>query len=558
MIGRLLVINLKAVAAAMFSGVRSPKKRSLPGSALRKAGIAVAVIYLAAAEGVFFYNIFAALRDVIFMVGAGWLYFAINAFLVLSLCVVTCIFAAQSQVFDARDNGLLLSMPIRPSAILAARILTLLVPEYFFEAMVSVPALIVWVSGGYASAAGIAFFAAGFVLLPLLALAVSCLLAWLLTLLTSRLNNKTPVSVVVSLVFCAAYFWVAANARGYVSGLLENGGAGAAALGRAFPPLYFYGESIASGSFAGAALFALCAVAPFALCIALLSANFIKTVTSKRGAKKREYRERAPKASPVLAALVRREFSRYLSNAMFILNMSLGGLFALAGGVAFAVRRDAAAGLLESLAARLELLSAVAEIPAARGFQSLLSSPGLLLSFALLLVSSTSCASAALISLEGKTLWILRGAPVRARDVLLSKVCFHMLISALPVAAASLLGAFALFPKDARAAALAVTLPFLFTLLTALAGLHLNLLMPRFDWINELWPLKHGIPVLLVTLGSLAVLAGAALIYILLLWRHMGAMAFGWAFAGALAAADALLCARLVSGGARRFDAFEA
>jgi ABC-2 type transport system permease protein len=529
-------------------------------SVLGKFGAAIAVVYIAWAFGYLFYNVFSTLRDAFFALGAGWMYFAVNAVFVFSTCVITTVFTAQAQIFEAKDNELLLSMPIRPSAILTSRILTLLVTEYVFEALISIPALLVWISGGYFTAVGAAFFAAGFVLLPLLALSVSCLLAWLLTILTSGMRRKNIANLVVSVAFLGGYFLITANAQRYAAGLIENGSAIAESLKKALPPIYFYGNAIASGDALHMLLFTLCAIVPFALIIALLSANFIKTVTTKRGIRKREYREQTAKQRSTLAALVRRELARYFGNSMLILNMSLGGMFAVAGGVALVIKRAAAIALLASIlpALRLSVSMASGGSPALGGLYALMSSPATLAGLALMFCSSMNCASASLISLEGRMLWILRSAPVRARDALLAKILLHMLVSALPILVASALAVFALFGGDIAAATLVFILPFVFTLLIAFGGLAINLLLPKFEWLNELQAVKQGMPIILMMLGSIALLTGAVLLYILLLHRYMDALQYGWALAGAFAVLSALLYRWTVTRGARRFDAFPA
>ena len=50
-------------------------------------------------------------------------------------------FTAKAQLFEARDNELLLSMPIKPSAILASRMVSLLLLNLGFELLVAIPAV---------------------------------------------------------------------------------------------------------------------------------------------------------------------------------------------------------------------------------------------------------------------------------------------------------------------------------------------------------------------------------------------------------------------------------
>ena len=544
MIRQLFIINIKAMFAAMFTRSRarvkaSGKRRFLTG----KAGVIAAIllaVYCIGAFGLMFFGLFMSVRDIFIQLDIAWLYFAVAGVLVFTMCTITCIFTAQSQIFNAKDNELLLSFPIRPSSILLARILTLLVVEYAFEALITIPALLVWLLGGYGSALGIVFFVVGFVLLPLLALAVACLLAWIITLITARMRRKNIATLVVSVGFLIAYFMFFGNMQSNIQKLMENGAEIAAAFRRGFPPVYFYGNALANGAPLDALLFALCCVIPFAAIIALLSANFIKVATTKRGAKRIVYSEKAVKTSTALRALTRRELAHYASNPMFILNMTMGSLMmVLAGGFAL-VKRDMVTELMAQLSQMVPGLT-----------------PGLLIGAALAFCATTNCASASLISIEGRTLWIARSMPVRSRDSMLAKLLMHAHIGVWPGVLASLLGVIALKPSSITDMLIAFLLPILFTILMGTGGLALNILLPKFNWVNEVQPVKQGLPVMLLMFGSMALVFVLVLPYALLLKNMMSVSAYIWLVLTVIAAVCALLYHWIMTSGARRYDAYE-
>jgi ABC-2 type transport system permease protein len=167
-----------------------------------------------------------------------------------------------------------------------------------------------------------------------------------------------------------------------------------------------------------------------------------------------------------------------------------------------------------------------------------------------------SVASSSLISLEGKTLWILRSAPVRARDALLSKINLHLLVSAAPCLLASVLAAVAA-ADSVVSAAIILVVPTAFACLIAYFGLIFNLLHPKFDWLNEIQPVKQGFPVMITMFGSWGVFLALGLLYGFLLRHVMGPQTFLCIAAALLIAATALLHRWLVTAGVRRWDALE-
>ncbi|NLB29758.1 MAG: hypothetical protein GX823_06000 [Clostridiales bacterium] len=540
MVKKLLLINLRALYLSVFL---RRGKRSRGRAALLTAGIIVLLIYVVIAFATMIVMLFGELLAPFYAVGIGWMYFALNFVIVFALCVVTCIFTAQAQIFNARDNELLLSMPIKPSSILLARILSLLVIEYIFSALISIPVLAVWISGGYATVLGAVIFIVEFLLLQLPALAVACLLAWILTLVTSRLRKKNVVTLIVSLAFLSAYFAVYTNIQKYITTLLERGAELADAFRRGFPPLFYYGRAVSDGNLADLLIFAAFAIIPFAITIALLSQNFIKVATTKRGAKKIEYRAQALKVSSHITAVNKVELRRYWNNPSIIMNTSLGGIFAIIVGGYLLFARSSAASLMAQLGS---LVPAVTD--------------AVLVGGVLALTSSMNTAAAALISLEGKRLWIIRSMPVKGSDVLLGKLAMHLEISALPALLGSVLSIIALTfgDIDISGVFIVLLLPQVFILTTGAAGLIINLHMPKFDWLNELQPVKQGVPTVLVMFGTIAVIAGIAMLYGFALSSFLGITSFAWLLIIVLAVIDFLLVYWIVTRGARKFDALDA
>ena len=64
--------------------------------------------------------------------GMDWMYFVMAAIMALALSLFGGVFMTQSQLYDAKDNALLLSMHIPPSAILMSRMIPLLALNLVF------------------------------------------------------------------------------------------------------------------------------------------------------------------------------------------------------------------------------------------------------------------------------------------------------------------------------------------------------------------------------------------------------------------------------------------
>lgn len=489
-----------AAFVASFMGLSSKRrKRKAAVSAGRAALVALLMVYLLACFGFLFFTFFASTAEPFHQVGVDWLYFTLFGLISFAMMFVFSVFTAKTQLFEAKDNDLLLSLPIPPGKILLSRMLSLLALNLFFELMVAVPAALAWCLQCPVTAAGAVAFLVECLCLPLFSLALSSLFGWLLSLLTARMRRKSLVSTVLSLAFLAAYFYAYSKAALIVNRLLEYSLVVADAL-RGVQPLYWLGAAPAEGNWLYLLLTVLCLIVPFLLAYWLLERTFIKTATTNRGAAKIKYREREQKVSSAPAALRRREMSRFLSSSTYIMNAGLGAVMLVVAAAALVIKRQA-------------VLDFMGLLP---GLEELIFPLGLLLLCAMTGIITISSAS---VSLEGKSLWIAQSLPVSPAQVLRAKLSVHLTV-AVPAVLLAQAALILVFRPTGVLLLCAVLLPQVFNLYIALTGLVANLKHVNLNWMNESQAVKSGVAVLLAMLaGFLAVAVPAVLGWLFLRWE---------------------------------------
>ena len=520
---------LRILIKAQLQSVLASLTRTSRGKRLSVAGAVLLIAFLAVIYLSFFGFTFYALALALPGMGLGWFYFALAAIMAFALGFIGSVFTAQQQLFAARDNELLLAMPIRPRDILGARMAVLLLLDYALTLIVLLPAGAVWLMVVGGTAGGVFGFVLSALLLPLIIMCFTCLFAWLLALISSRMRNKTVITLVLYLAFLAAYFYFYMNLQQLLTELIANSEQIAGAFVAVYP-LYAFGQA-SLGSWLHIAGFAACCVIPFALVYAILSRGFLAVTTRRPSVKKLVYRERALKTSGVGAALLRKELGRFAANGMYILNAAMGSVLTVAAAVALIIYRDEAMQLLSVL-------------PEGMGEGAVI--------LALCFLNATDVISAPSISLESKTLWLLKSLPVPAWRILMAKVYLHLVIALPPTLIASACCCIAL-PFPPAGAAMVVLIPALTCVFGALLGVAVNLRYPKFDYINETAVIKNSMSVTVTLFGSWALLAAAALLYGLALHRVMGMTAYLSICAALLAALCAALYLSLRRSGARRF-----
>lgn len=468
--------------------------------------------------------------------GAGlkWFYFAIAGIVTFLMCFISTVFMAQVQIYEAKDNDLLLSMPIPPSYILLTRMLMLLFLSYIFEIISFTPAVVIYYYYEAFTALSLVYFIVIFLFLPLLSIVLSCIVGWLVALISSRMRNKSLITMILSLAFLGAYFYCYSKLGTYIQMLIAKGTAIASVIKKVLPPAYYLGIAIEKLDAISLIIFLAWTILPIAVIYFILSRSFIKIATTKRGFAKIQYKEKAMKVSSARMAIIKKELKRFLSSPVYMMNAGLGIIFELALAVALVVKRN----LLEEFSTVVpELGGTVAPIAI----------------LALCFISSMNMISASSISLEGRNLWIVKSIPVDGGQVLMAKADMHMLVCIPPTIISAIICALVLRPTPVMTLLLLVV-PVLLNIFCALLGVVINLKFPKFDWINETVVVKQSMSPLLAMFGSAAVVLAPMLIYMFLAAGKISVDAFTGIYAVVLGILSLWLYRYIVTKGKRVFE----
>ena len=453
-------------------------------------------------------------------VGMSWLYFTIMTLLAAFLGIFGSVFNTYSTLYMAKDNDLLLSLPIPVRTIMAARLLSVYLMGLMYSAVVLLPAIIVyWVVVGITVPVVVGCMIQ-LLLLSVFVLTLSCALGWVVAKISQKLKNKSFITVLVSLVFIGAYYFFYAKAQSLLSELLANAAYYGASIRTAAYPLYLVGR-VAMGNGSAIAIVSAAVLGLFALVWYLIARSFLKLATSTGAAAKVAYREKAARPRSIDRALLGRELSRFTASANYMLNCGMGILGLVIGAAALVWKGGSLLPMLEPV---------FADRPGALS---------VLLCAALCTLVGMNDMAAPSVSLEGKSLWLAQSLPVTSWQVLRAKLRMHLLLTAVPAALCGMCVAI-VSPAGAAQTALALVVAALFTALSALLCLFLGLKMPNLHWTSEITPIKQGGAVALALLSGVVYAALLAAGFFLIGWR-MGYMVFMAAFAVVTLAACVLL-----------------
>ena len=470
MMKALLAVRLRAMLAGLMQQSRQKKKKSKGMIVL----FAVLYIYLAVVLVGMMCMLFGQLANPYHALGLDWLYFSMASLMALGFSIFGGVFTTQNQLYDAKDNDLLLSMPIRPGMILLSRMIPLLALNLLVVALVMLPASVMYAILVQFSFLYFLIQLLGIIAVCFLSQSICCLLGWGLHWLLSKVN-KSLASLLYMVMFLGLYFGIYSQAGNIMNSMAAEGAAIASVLRSWVWPLYAMGRGCSTDAGYFLIFAAICAAA-FGLVCLLLSKTFLKAATFRRSSRIRKLNPNQAKTASPTDAIVFKEWRHFLGSPVYLTNMGLGILLTAAlaaAGVSLRGKVLEMLGTFEALGLNI------------RGYFPLIICGLLAFLACMMFISAPS------VSLEGKNLWILKSMPLSGWQILSAKLKFHCLLT-VPVILAAGLALSAAYGCGIGEVLLCMLVPGLLAVLCGLVGMVFGLKWARLEWLNEAYPVKQG------------------------------------------------------------------
>ena len=128
----------------VFSWLYQDKKSGKIRTSGGIVGYVLLYLLIFGALGVMFGAVAVLLCEPFLAAGMGWLYWCLMGMIAIFLGVFGSVFNTYSSLYQAKDNDLLLSMPIPVSHILLVRLSGVYAMGLMYELTVMIPTVIIW------------------------------------------------------------------------------------------------------------------------------------------------------------------------------------------------------------------------------------------------------------------------------------------------------------------------------------------------------------------------------------------------------------------------------
>lgn len=403
------------------------------------------------------------------------------------------IYNAKSSMFNANDNDLLLSMPIKPSTILASRLIFIMAWNLMTSLFVMVPAFVVYAMYVNVSFVYYLYAFITFILLPVIPTILASIFGYIIAYFTSKGNAKNFIEVIMSFTFIGLIYYGIAQAENILKFMTENISGLDNILKWCFYPVYLISEVFNDNNILSLVIFIVLNIGLFVIFTYLLSRNF-KNIIAKlqENRTKSNYVLRTLKTESVSKILYTKELKRYFSSPVYVMNTLFGLVMIIVAAVG-TIFYDK-----NQILAMLEM----------NGTSSMFQ----LLSGAVAFIVFLSCTTSASISLEGKNYWILKTLPIKANKIFNSKILLNMSI-VLPIVYISLIIFKFTLNLNIAEFLMLILLATVCSFVSSKIGLLVNLKFPKMDAVNDTVIVKRSLSVMICVLAPMAIVFGMGAIY---------------------------------------------
>lgn len=443
------------------------------------------------------------------------------------------IFYVISVMYHADDIQMLLYLPLRPYQILGAKLITLIVYEYIFEAFILVPILVTYAIKAAVGPLFILYSALLALAAPIIALCFAAVIIMVIMRFTRFAKNKQAfnfVSGILAMVFAVGFNVVLQT---NIRAMMENPGAVTSlvpVMSKTFPGVGFAANAlISSDTLAGLgnlALFLLCSAAAVAVFLLLGQLLYFKGVagvtetSAKRKAISSEELAKETEGSPVLWSYTKKEVRLLFRSPIAFMNCVLiNFIWPLL--------------LLFMMFTQGQSMDAFKQVIGSMSPETLLA----IIVGASAFIASGNAVTSSAISREGKSLYFMKFIPVSMKRQLYAKTLTGVLLSLIGIVLLCGLAIFFGAPILVTVLALVLSIPA--AIAASVSGLLIDASRPKLEWSNEQQAIKQNMNVLLHMLVGVILALVIALPALLLPMGMVGTPIY-------VAVISVLLCAVLV------------
>ena len=381
-------------------------------------------------------------------------------------------------IYKAKDYDLLMSLPIKNVYIVTAKCLSYYLISLLYFTLVALPTFVCFFIFNGVTFVGIIYSLLALLFMPAFGQLLSCLVSFIVTLISSKMKNNNIIRTIFSLIVFAGImiFFQMINSNAISGELFINGFPFWFKI--VFSSTYFLFLALTTGSFLYFLYAFLISFAFLSLAVLIISLGFKKINSSLFATKKGKAKPIIYKESAIFKNLLKKEAKTLFNSPIYCINSLMGALLCIVFTAVFSFSNLANIDAFSSKGR--DIFTAI-------------------MFFILALYIGIAPTTSVSISMEGKKFQALKSLPIKFKDIVLSKCSLNLFIS-VPAILISII----MFTIVAKVSFVLFVVALCYLLVSTfsqtLLGLFMNLKFPKLNWTSETQAVKGSASMLLTML----------------------------------------------------------
>ena len=425
---------------------------------------------------------------------------SIFAFAISIMTFMEGFYKAGPLIFNCKDDDLLLSLPIKRRTVLFIRVFKFYLFELLFNSMFLLPIMIAYIR--WANSLNWTYFLTSFImllLLPIIPIVLSCIIGVITSSISSRFKYKNAAQIILSMVFLIGILYFSYNMDGIFTYITEHATSINDLITKIYYPAGIYAKLVADFKILDLLIFILVNIFIFLIFIYSLSKVYFKINSRLKKAvvsnKKVNVADLVIKSHSQTYSLIKKEINTFFKTPVFIINAGFALVLFILGSIIVSIRFDSA----------LNLLTNMKEFNITK--ELIINNISILILILITLAAFMTSITNSVISLEGKSISILKSLPIKVKTILMSKVLAALTITT-PVILLGDIILFIRFKITIIESILLIILSILMPLVSHFIGIIVNLKYPKLEWESTTEVVKQS------TSSFIAVMIGMLLFII--------------------------------------------
>lgn len=384
---------------------------------------------------------------------------------------------ANGVVFGFADYETTCALPIKNRNLVFAKLTYVYLENLICFILFVFPASVIY---GVLSKEGVAYYlrsVVGILLSPLFPAAAGLAVGTVVALFASKFKKSNLLNVVLSFVLVAAYMaFVFMTSNDNVEMVTSL----ALKVSNVYPVADLYANGIVGFNALDFWCYIFLSIAVLCVYVFLISTFYSKinaAVTYKKSSKGKVGELKSTSSDKTL---FKREIGKWVNTPSYVLNSAMGAIMLIIMSVVVVIKLN---GITE--------LDKTTQTKGYETFALILNQLKAYIPLIPIVCTCTCCYCASSISIEGKSVWIIKSLPINPKEIFKAKIRLNLFITVLPTIAACVLFGIVL-KLNAIEIILCVAASVSYCVTSAMFGLFVNVKKHDYDWQSAAEVIKRG------------------------------------------------------------------